>query len=108
MHPLLNKVNIYVLGMTNLTGTVDSALSGHCVKRTTVLSGQIFWSRQDVSLFQCKTLCVKRTSALCGQRTLFLIIWSGFFVLSGQRLDKLCVCTGGYKKYKKKRFNSLL
>ena len=31
--------------------TVDSAFSGHCVKRTTVLSGQIFWSRQNVPLF---------------------------------------------------------
>ena len=31
--------------------TVDSAFSGLCVKRTSVLSGQIFWSRQDVPLF---------------------------------------------------------
>ena len=30
--------------------TVDSVFSGHCVKRTTVLSGQVFWSRQDVPL----------------------------------------------------------
>ena len=64
--------------------TVDSALSGHCVKLTTVLSGQIFWSRQDVPLFQYKTLCVKRTSVLCGQRTLLLTIWSIVSVLSGQ------------------------
>ena len=64
--------------------TVDSAFSGHCVKRTTVLSGQIFRSRQNMPLFQYKTLCVKRTSALCGQRTDFLKIWSRFSVLSGQ------------------------
>ena len=47
--------------------TVDSAFSGHCVKRTTVLSGQIVWSRLDLYIFQCKILCVKRTSVLCGQ-----------------------------------------
>ena len=31
--------------------TVDSVLSGLCVKRTSVLSGQIFWSRQNTPLF---------------------------------------------------------
>ena len=35
-------------------------------------------------LFQYETLCVKRTSALCGQRTDIFQIWSGFSVLSGQ------------------------
>ena len=63
--------------------TADSVLSGLCVKRTSVLSGQIFWSRQDVPLFQYKTLCVKRTSVLCGQRTDFLKIWSRASVLRG-------------------------
>ena len=66
--------------------TVDSAFSGHCVKRTSVLSGQILWSRQNMPLFQCNTLCVKRTSVLCGQRTDFLKIWSIFSVLSGHFL----------------------
>ena len=55
--------------------TVDSVLSGLCLKRTSVLSGQIFWSRQTFPLFQYVILCVKRTSVLCGQRTLFFKLW---------------------------------
>ena len=54
--------------------TVDSVLSGLCVKWTSVLSGQIFRSRQNTPLFQYNTLCIKWTSVLCGQRTDFLKI----------------------------------
>ena len=72
-----------------MIGTVNSVLSGLCLKRTTVLSGQIFWSRQDVYLFQYKTLCVKRTSVLCGQRTLLPKNWPGLSVLSGQVLESI-------------------
>ena len=64
-----------VIHMCQDINTVDSALSGLCLKRTSVLSGQILWYRQNVSLFQYKTLCVKRTSVLCGQQTLFLKFW---------------------------------
>ena len=46
-----------------------------CLKRTSVLSGQIFWSRQTFPLFQYNILCLKRTSVLCGQRTDYLNIW---------------------------------
>ena len=64
--------------------TVDSVLSGLCLKRTSVLSGQIVWSRQNTPLFLYDTLCVKRTSVLCGQRTDFFRIWSSVSVLSGR------------------------
>ena len=67
--------------MYNIQSTlplVDTVLRGQFVSK------QIFWSRQDTLLFQYKTLCVKRTSVIWGQRTLFLQIWPFSFVFTGQ------------------------
>ena len=85
---LIRSKSCYSLAQNRCT--VDSVLSGHCLKRTSVLSGQLVWSRQNTPLIQYKTLCVKRTSALCGQRTPFLKIWSIFSVLSGSTLKIHC------------------
>ena len=58
--------------------TVDSALSGLCVQWTNLLVP----ARCLFILMQ--TLCVKRTSVLCGQWRLLLKILSDNFVFRGQ------------------------